>query len=151
MRICTKLELLLLFLLIVPLAAAKTIVQPTDRPVSLRGTLRIIHGFGPPGYGEDKKVDAKISYWVLDLPFNVSVACTPSRADLADIECGSTDRLRLFFPIEPSDSELESRAKKLMGRKVIVTGVVRRRTAMIQITPVYMNVLGISIEPPRSK
>jgi hypothetical protein len=130
---------------------ARTIMQPTDHTVSLNGILQIVHGFGPPGYGEDKKVDAKLSYWVLDLPFKVTLACTPSRADLADIECGSTSRIRLFFPVELSDSELESRARKLIGHKATITGVLRRRTAMYQITPVYMNVADITMTPPHSK
>jgi len=131
--------------------AQKEIIQPTDQPISLSGVLRIVHGFGPPGYGEDKKVDIKISYWVLELPYKLTVACTPSSPDLVDIQCGSTDRIRLFFPIEPVDNDVEVRAKKLLGHKTIVTGILQRRTSMIEITPVYMNVVDIEAVNSHSK
>jgi hypothetical protein len=143
MRITARLTLMLLLFVAVSIASPKVIEQPTDHAISLSGILRIVHGLGPPGYGEDKNVDIKISYWVLDLPFKVTVACTPTRADLADIECGSTSRIRLFFPVEPPDKDLESRARKLIGHKATVTGILQRRTAMIEITPVYMKVADI--------
>jgi hypothetical protein len=125
------------------LAPGQSRLEPTDQAVSLTGILRIAHGFGPPGYGEDKKVDIPISYWVLELPFKVTAACTPSRADLADIECGETNRIRLFFPAHPSDNDIEPRARKLRGHRAIVTGVLRRRDAIYQITPLYMDVADI--------
>lgn len=147
MKICTGFRLLLLLSLFVPLVLPQAIMEPTDHPVSLDGVLRIVHGFGAPGYGEDKKVDARISYWALDLPFKVNIACTPSRPDFADIECGATSRLRLFFPVSPSDNDLESKAKRLRGHKATVTGVLHRRVSMYQITPVYMDIADIAAAP----
>lgn len=149
MKMCNGLRLLLLPSLFVSMALPQAITEPTDHPVSLDGVLRIVHGFGAPGYGEDKKVDARISYWALDLPFKVTIACTPSRPDFAEIECGTTSRLRLFFPVSPSDNDLESRAKKLMGHKATVTGMLHRRVSMYQITPVYMDVADITAVPVR--
>jgi hypothetical protein len=109
----------------------------------MTGILRIAHGFGPPGYGAYKKTDVRISYWVLDLPFQATVACTPSSALLAEIECGATSRIRLFIPAVPPDYDLDSRARKLLGRKATVTGVLVRRTTMSEITPIYMDVADV--------
>jgi hypothetical protein len=149
LRIC--IIFLLLAVVFVSTTSAQVTVEPADRPVSLDGVLRILHGFGPPGYGEDKKNDARISYWTIDLAFKVTVACTPSRPELADIECGATSRLRLFFPVPPSGTDLESRARKLVGHRATVTGVLHRRVAMYQITPVYMDLIDITTARPKSR
>jgi hypothetical protein len=144
MKACARLsKFLLAGSLFVSLASAQTIVEPTDRPVSLTGILRIAHGFGPPGYGAYKKTDVRIRYWVLDLPFQATVACSPSRALVAEIQCGATNRIRLSIPIVPPDNDLDSRARRLVGRKTTVTGVLVRRTTMSQITPIYMDVADV--------
>lgn len=145
MNTVCKLKLFVLAWIFLSISWGQAIVQPTDRAISLTGVVRIVHGYGAPGYGEDKKVDARISYFALDLPFKVTVACTPSREDLADIECGATNRVRLFFPVQPAGIDLESRARKLVGRRVVVTGALRRRTSMYQITPVYLNVADVAL------
>jgi hypothetical protein len=46
-------------------ANAQVIMEPSDRPVALSGTIREVHGFGPPGYGEDKKSVAKTNQYYL--------------------------------------------------------------------------------------
>lgn len=117
--------------------------------MALAGTLKIVHAYGPPGYGEDKKVDIPVSYWALDLSFRVTVACTPDLPELKSIECGSTNRLRLFFPVEPEANGLEKKARTLLGRKTIVTGILHRRESMADYTPVYMNVTDIAGVPPQ--
>lgn len=122
----------------------QTTVERSDQPVSLTGILKIARGYGPPGYGEDKKVDIPVSYWALYLPMKITIACPPSDEKFKDIDCGETNRLRLFLPDSPPNGELDTQARKLVGRKVVVTGVLQRRDAMIQMTPIYMNVLKIS-------
>jgi hypothetical protein len=140
--------LLLLLALIVPTTIAQTIIEPTDREVALAGVLEQVHGFGPPGYGEDKKTDRKILYWVLELPVAVNTPCTPEKPEWALIDCASTKRLRLFFPVAPEDVKFELAARRLRGHKVIATGVVHRRENMGEITPIYMNVAEIDPVKP---
>src|ERR1022692_1629726 len=78
---------------------AQTINIPADTELALAGEIRRVHGYGPPGYGEDKKRDARITYWVLELTKPVDVLpCTPERPEWASADCNSTKRLRLFFP-----------------------------------------------------
>jgi hypothetical protein len=119
-------------------------VEPTDREVALAGVIRQIHGFGPPGYGEDKKHDARIVYWVMDLPINVNVVCVPERPEWALIDCKSTKQLRLFLPVPPDGKELEARLRTMQGKKAIVTGLLHRRDTMGEITPIYMDVTAIA-------
>jgi hypothetical protein len=78
-------------------AFSQQIIKPEDQYISLQGTIRLIHGFGPPGYGEDPKHDAHIIYWALEVPSSVNVPCTPTKPEEAQVECGAAKRLKLFF------------------------------------------------------
>ncbi len=65
--------------------------EPADQQIDLLGILRIVHAYGPPGYGADTKRDAKISYWALELPSEINMACTPDLPDLADVYLTTKD------------------------------------------------------------
>jgi len=130
---------------VVPCAAQKPRLEPTDRAVALAGTLSIERGYGPPGYGEDKRTDARLSYWALKLTFEVTTDCTAQTPDLWSIQCSPTHLLRLFFPVNPEGNELIEKARSLRGRKVLATGILHRRSAMAETTPVYMDVVNISM------
>jgi hypothetical protein len=127
-----------------PFAAEQPIVEPADRPVALAGTLSVEHAYGPPGYGEDKRTDARVSYWALKLTFEMTTECTAQTPDLWSIQCSPTHLLRLFFPLNPEGNELIEKARSLRGRKVLATGVLHRRSAVAETTPVYMDVADIS-------
>jgi hypothetical protein len=129
-----------LVLLLPTAVGQQVILEPTDHEVALAGTLELVHGFGPPGYGEDKKNDRKIVYWVVKLQTPVNTPCTPERPEWADTDCASTNRLRLFLPLPPQGKNLEAEAQRLRGHKVIATGILHRRETMGEITPIYMNV-----------
>jgi|SRR5271166_4150650 len=129
-------------------AWGQVIVEPLDRVVALAGEIKEVHGYGPPGYGEDKKRDAKITYWVLVLPTPINILCTPERPEWASEDCGATDRLRLFFPTTPANNGLDLKAKAMKGRKAIVSGLLRRQDTAGEMTPIYMNVT--EIEPAKS-
>lgn len=122
----------------------QAIIEPADEPIELSGILRIVHAYGPPGYGANKKADLKINYWALELPVEINLTCTPERADLAAIQCGSTKRPRLFFP---ADRKAESKARRLVGKQVKVTGSLRRWTTNAEMTPVYVDVADIDSVP----
>jgi hypothetical protein len=121
----------------------QTVMEPVDQQVALAGKLRYVHGYGPPGYGEDKKVDAPISYWILELPNPVNTICTPEKPKWKDDDCRATKKLKLFFPTLPANNGLELKAKAMNGRRVIATGVLHRADTMGEITPIYMDVAEI--------
>jgi hypothetical protein len=120
-------------------------MEPSDRPVTLFGTVQLIHGYGPPGYGEDKKTDAHVTYLAIDLAKPISITCSPERPEWASANCGSAKRLKLFFAASSGvDSEkLEGIAVKLTGRKVSLTGVLHRADTVGEMTPIYIDVTAI--------
>lgn len=121
-------------------AAGQAIIEPSDQQIDLVGILRIVDAFGPPGYGADTKRDAKISYLALELPSEINLVCVPDRPELAEVQCGSTKKPRLFFP----DNEgLRMKARKLIGKRTKVTGLLRRSTTNSQMTPIYIDVVDI--------
>jgi hypothetical protein len=128
-------------------AGGQQIAEPLNTEVALAGVVREVHGYGPPGYGENKKKDMPITYWVLDLPTSVNVPCTPEKPEWASVDCRSTKRLRLFFPVSPSGSNLEIKAKAMKGRSAVVSGILHRKDTLGEITPIYMNVT--DLQPSR--
>jgi hypothetical protein len=91
-----------------------------------------------------KKQDLKISYWALELPFEVTLACTPDNPELTDIQCGPARRLRLVFPVRPEKNGIESQARKMIGKTVTVTGGLYRWTTNAEITPILLKVVDIA-------
>jgi hypothetical protein len=149
----TKMKRTLCFLIVLLLCAlwrawGQGIVQPLHREVALAGEIKEVHGYGPPGYGEDKKGDAKITYWVLVLPTPINILCKPERPEWASEDCGATDRLRLFFPTAPANNGLDRKVKEMKGRKATVSGILHRQDTAGEITPIYMNVT--DIQPVKS-
>ena len=136
--------------LVAPPCAQRPIVEPTDRAVALAGTLRMVHGYGPPGYGEDPNKDVKVSYLALSLAFSVTTVCTPQLPELQDIQCGATGVLRLVFPTNKEAADLKKKAPALVGKRVLVTGVLHRQESMADYTRVYMNVVEVSAIPPEA-
>jgi hypothetical protein len=136
---------ILITLLVGPLlrAQTETIPVPEGRELALAGILTEVHGYGPPGYGEDKRHDARITYWVLELQTSINTPCTPERPEWASLDCMSTKRLRLFFPTLPEKNGIEQKARLTQGEKVLVSGVLHRRDTANEITPIYMDVTDI--------
>ena len=124
-------------------ANAQVIMEPSDRPVALSGTIREVHGFGPPGYGEDKKSDAKVTYLVIELPKPINITCTPERPEWASTDCAAAKRLKLFF-FSNSGSDLELAAKKIIGRRVVLTGTLKRQDTAGEMTLIIIEVTAIN-------
>jgi hypothetical protein len=139
-RNCNLILTLAVMLSAILRAGGQTILEPLDQEVALAGELREVHGYGPPGYGENKKVDRPIIYWVLDLPSPVNTVCTPEKPQWEADDCKATKRLRLFFPTLPANNGLEGKAKAMRGQRVLATGVLHRSDTVGEITPIYMNV-----------
>lgn len=127
------------------LSAQRAIVEPTDRPVALAGLLLMEHTYGPPGYGENPRVDVKVSYLALQLSFEVTTVCTPQLPELAGIQCGSTNILRLEFPTNAEAADLKEKARALVGHRVLLTGVLHRQESKSDYTAVYMDVAEVSV------
>jgi hypothetical protein len=126
-------------------ASGQTVLEPLNREVALAGELREVHGYGPPGYGENKKVDTPITYWVLELPNLVNTVCTPEKPEWEAEDCKATKRLELFFPTLPANNGLELKAKTMKGHRVIATGILHRSDTMGERTPIYMNVTALQL------
>ncbi len=132
------------FFFISSLLAQQPTLEPTDRAVALAGTMRMVHGYGPPGYGEDPRRDVKVSYLALQLTFKVTTVCTPQLPELQSIQCGATDVLRLVFPTNNEAAELKKKARSLIGHRILVTGVLHRQESMADYSRVYMDVAEVS-------
>jgi hypothetical protein len=94
-------------------ALGQIVMEPSDHAVTLIGTIREIHGYGPPGYGEDKRRDAHISYLILELHDPINIPCPPKGEESWGLDCQATRRLELFFLSDP-DEKREAEAKKLV-------------------------------------
>src|ERR1700731_2703073 len=121
-------------------AFSQQVIKPEDQEISLKGTIRLIHDFGPPGYGEDPKHDAHVSYWALEVPSPVNVPCTPTKPEYAKNECGPAKRLKLFFTGLELTKLTDLPAAKWKGHQVIVLGKLHRADTAGEMTPIYMDV-----------
>ena len=119
-------------------------LKPEDQEVSVQGTIRLVHDFGPPGYGEDPKHDAHVTYWALEVPVPINTPCTPSSAQNAKYECESAKRMKLFFDGLELKKLNELPAAKWKDRQVIVVGKLHRADTAGEMTPIYMDVTSIS-------
>jgi len=122
-------------------AGGQTALEPEGKPVALTGRISLVRGYGPPGWGEDPKHDARIVYWVIDLPTAINTPCEPERPERTASDCQSAKRLRLL--IEGHD-RLLAEAKATQGRRAIVTGILHRQDTAGEITPIFMDVTSIS-------
>jgi len=134
--------ILLMVLCALRAANAQEIMEPADKPITMTGALRQLHGYGPPGWGETRKIDSRFTYLVIKLAKPVNIPCTSERPEWKLVECRSTKELELFFSSDSAD-ELELKAKKLIGRKVLVTGMLQRQIAPAEMTAIYIEVTAI--------
>jgi hypothetical protein len=133
---------LLLFAFGLSIAHAQVTMEPENKPVTLTGTIRLLQGYGPPGWGENKKTDPKFTYLVIELSNPINTPCTPSRPEWKSAECSSAKQLELFFDSSTADG-LEASAKKLVGRRATVAGTLQRAIAPTEMTPIYIEVTAI--------
>jgi len=140
--------LAILCALSLPLASSQQVIKPENQDIALMGTIRLIHGFGPPGYGEDPKHDAHVSYWALELTDPVSVPCTPTEPKYAKDECGSARRLKLFFNGLELAKLADLPAAKYRDELVLVRGKLHRADTMGEMTRIYMDVSQIQAPTP---
>ena len=126
------------------LANAQEIMEPPDKPITVTGSLRQLKGYGPPGWGETRKIDGRFTYLVIQLAKPINIPCTSERPEWRSVECRSTKQLELFFSSDSAD-ELELKAKSLIGRKVSVTGTPQRQIAPAEMTAIYIEVTALQV------
>jgi hypothetical protein len=130
--------------LLTPHASSQQVIKPEDAEVAIAGTIRLVHDFGPPGFGEDPKHDSHVSYWAIEVPVPVNTPCTPSKPEFEKDECGSAKRMKLFFTgLELTRLE-NLPAAKWKDQKVIVHGKLHRADTAGEMTPIYMDVTNIT-------
>ena len=125
-------------------AFSQQLVKPEDQQVSIEGTIRLVHDFGPPGYGEDPKHDAHVSYWALEVPVPINTPCTPEKPEFAKDDCGPAKRMKLFFDGFELKKLNELPASKWKDHRVTVIGKLHRADVAGEMTPIYIDVTAIS-------
>jgi hypothetical protein len=126
------------FLAIAACLQAQSISRPENKPISLDGTIRLVHGFGPPGYGESPKRDAHVTYWAIETELPVTAI-----ADQSDFDCIPTKRLKLFFPGTEFDSLMKLPAAKWKDQRVTISGKIHCADTAGEMTSIYMDVANI--------
>jgi hypothetical protein len=122
---------------------AQNIRKPENQPTSLDGIIRLVHGFGPPGYGEDPKRDAHVTYWAIE-----TTRLTEAISSQTDFDCIPTKRLKLFFPGLELQPLAELPAAKWRNQRVAVKGRIHCADTAGEMTSIYMDVdsIGASTE-----
>jgi hypothetical protein len=114
---------------------AQSIRRHENQPILLNGTIRLVHGFGPPGYGETPKRDAHVTYWAIETAR--PVVAIP---DQKDFDCTPTKRLKLFFPGLELQSLMKLPAAKWKNRQVTIKGKIHCADTAGEMTLIYMDV-----------
>jgi hypothetical protein len=122
---------------------AQNIRKPENQPTSLDGIIRLVHGFGPPGYGEDPKHDAHVTYWAIE-----TTRLTEAIPSQTDFDCIPTKRLKLFFPGLELQPLAELPAAEWRNQRVAVKGRIHCADTAGEMTSIYMDVdsIGASTE-----
>jgi hypothetical protein len=125
-------------------AQAQSLQRPENQPTSLEGTIRLVHDFGPPGYGETPKRDARVTYWAIKTVKPVTVI--PSQTDF---DCIPTKQLKLFFLGLELQPLTKLPAAKWKDRRVMIRGKIHCADTAGEMTSIYMDVdsIGAPTEP----
>lgn len=137
---CFSIPIAIAFLLSVTTVPAfsQQLIKPEGQETTLQGTIRLIHGYGPPGYGEDPKHDAHVSYWALEVSVPVNTPCTDS-----EFGCDPAKRLKLFFPNMALVRLSDLPAAKWKDHAVTIHGKLHHADTAGEMTPIYIDVTSI--------
>jgi len=147
----TALVILALIMAFALHAKSQNLIKPEDTEVAIEGTIRLIHDFGPPGFGEDPKHDSHVTYWALEVPIPINTPCTSEKPEWAKYDCASAKQMKLFFNgLELTKLE-NLPAAKWKNHRVVVHGKLHRADVAGEMTPIYMDVTSISAPRGASK
>jgi hypothetical protein len=122
-------------------------VEPEDRDISINGTIRLIHGYGPLGYGEDRKHDAHVSYWALETSIPINTPCILEKTEFAS-DCAATKSMKLFFQGLELKPLAQLPAARWKDKPVVVHGRIHRADTAGEMTAIYMDVSDIAPMKP---
>ena len=125
------------------------LLKPENKEITLTGTIKWIHGYGAPGYGEDPKHDERLTYLTLEVPVLVNVPCTPEKPEWAASDCAATKHFKLFFPDPLHETPVEQATKRLVGHQVVLRGKLHRADTAGEMTRIFMEVTGVSEKSPK--
>jgi len=125
----------LLFFALTPHTYAQNLRLPENQTISFEGTIRLAHGYGPPGYGETPKQDAHYTYWVIETL--QPVVAIPSQTDF---DCFPAKQMNLFFSGLESQPLMNLPPARWKDRRVTITGKIHCAETLGEMTSIYMNV-----------
>ena len=128
----------LLFTALANCGQAQNLQRPENQPTSLDGTIRLVHDFGPPGYGETPKRDAHVTYWAIETVR--PVVAIPGQKDF---DCIPTKRLKLFFSGLELQPLMKLPAAKWKDQTVTINGTIHCADTAGEMTSIYMGVASI--------
>jgi len=105
-------------------ALGQIVMEPSDHAVTLIGTIKEIHG-----------------HLTLELHDPINIPCPPKGEESWGLECQATKRLELFF----LEEEREAEAKKLAGKKVSASGILRSAYTAGETTPIVFTVDSVAV------
>jgi hypothetical protein len=114
---------------------AQNIRKPENQPISLNGTIRLVHGFGPPGYGETPKRDAHVTYWAIE-----TVRPLTAIPNQDDFDCIPTKRMKLFFSGLELQPLMKLPAARWKDQRVTIKGKIHCADTAGEMTSIYMDV-----------
>lgn len=123
---------------------AQNLVEPENQRISLEGTIRLLHGFGPPGYGETPNRDARVTYWAIET--SRPVKAIPAQTDF---DCVPTKRMKLFFPRLELQPVMKLPTAKWKDQRVTIRGENHCADTAGEMTSVYMDVNSIEAAKAR--
>ncbi len=127
-----------------PKDSSQQIIRPENKQITLEGTIRLIHGYGPPGYGETPTRDAHVSYWALET--NQPLMASPNSGDF---DCTPTKRIKLFFSGDSLQPLTQLPAARWKDKRVVVTGKINCADTVGEMTTTYMNLDSIAVPERR--
>lgn len=116
-------------------AFAQDIRKPEKQTISLDGVIRLVHGFGPLGYGETPRHDAHVTYWAVETARPV-VAIAAQK----DFDCLPAKRLNLFFAGLEDEPLMKRPPAKWKDQHVTITGKIHCADTAGEMTSLYMDV-----------
>ena len=141
--------------LVMPLAVAQRsksddrqqIVRYSPVTTLLTGVVKKEYRFGPPGFGETPKTDPRISIVVLKL--DTPITAVPDTKKKEEINTGRISDIRsvqLWFKGDEAVPPLEVFARKHIGRRVRVEGVVDEAVAPMEFTTLIVTVSKLTLD-----
>jgi hypothetical protein len=110
------------------------------------GQLRLVSMYGPPGFGENPKVDSRVHYLVLHIKAPVSLPCGPNDLPTDSTVCPKTDKLQLIFDVGV-DPLAQKKAGRYVGKRISVTGSLQHASTAAEATPIVLWVKSIAVAP----